>query len=418
MGLNSELFIEKVDPEFICTICQDVFDDPVSLVECEHLFCRCCFHSIQAQADDTKQCPLCNTAIKSEPKAPHRLVLNFWNKLKLKCEFTSGGCTAVITAEENSNHVRVCDFNPKNQACQNCGDESRGSHDCLSHLKMELKRCQDRLNMELKNKGRQIYELKGELWKYQKSQHETSGFHAGPPNIIRNVFGVQNLKSYQWGPWRIMKGEIRDPHLGELFYIWTGYIILQVGNESKGKIRFLVNSECGTMSPDGTRKKKFTTTLFNKYFTDITLATPLWNDHNLLNEGDFQLLCGSWMFVVNEGTLRLYNTFDPRISMTFDNHASFSYSDVCGRKVIFTGSYVWSGNHVLQPDGGSIPSAAIIPGTPSCPTLEPGTSHTPSATVLNSQANPSGTGNSFLPGSFSVPSDSLFSFCTPGAKSS
>ena len=44
MGYNTDRFENKndIDDDFICAICQDVLEDPVFFLECEHTFCREC----------------------------------------------------------------------------------------------------------------------------------------------------------------------------------------------------------------------------------------------------------------------------------------------------------------------------------------------------------------------------------------
>lgn len=43
MGLPVDLFVSKPDDDFICSICHDVFEDPVMVDSgCEHVFCKTC----------------------------------------------------------------------------------------------------------------------------------------------------------------------------------------------------------------------------------------------------------------------------------------------------------------------------------------------------------------------------------------
>ena len=58
MGYNTDLFEDEIDPDLICTICQDVLQDPVYFPKCEHTFCRKCItQSLRVNAT----CPMDRT---------------------------------------------------------------------------------------------------------------------------------------------------------------------------------------------------------------------------------------------------------------------------------------------------------------------------------------------------------------------
>ena len=47
MGYDLERFENKdnIDQDLICSICQDVLQDPVYFVQCEHFFCQICINN-------------------------------------------------------------------------------------------------------------------------------------------------------------------------------------------------------------------------------------------------------------------------------------------------------------------------------------------------------------------------------------
>ena len=48
MGIDSELAVNEVDEELICSICRGILEDPVEIKDCEHMFCDGCIRpSIQ-----------------------------------------------------------------------------------------------------------------------------------------------------------------------------------------------------------------------------------------------------------------------------------------------------------------------------------------------------------------------------------
>ena len=54
MGFPIDLFQDPVDDELICSICMEVFDEPVQDEE-EHIFCKSC---INKWLETSHKCPL------------------------------------------------------------------------------------------------------------------------------------------------------------------------------------------------------------------------------------------------------------------------------------------------------------------------------------------------------------------------
>ena len=82
MGYNTELFEDRdaIDDHFICTICQDVLQDPVYFPSCEHTFCRSC---ITQSLERNATCPMDRTPQSTRTFRPAlRYVKKNLNKLR------------------------------------------------------------------------------------------------------------------------------------------------------------------------------------------------------------------------------------------------------------------------------------------------------------------------------------------------
>ena len=42
MGIDSDLAVNEVDGELLCSICTGILENPVEIEECEHMFCEGC----------------------------------------------------------------------------------------------------------------------------------------------------------------------------------------------------------------------------------------------------------------------------------------------------------------------------------------------------------------------------------------
>ena len=82
MGYNTDLFEDKddIDQDLVCTICQDVFQDPVYFPECEHSFCRKC---ITDSLRVNSSCPMDRTPQSTQTFRPAtRFMKKYLNKLR------------------------------------------------------------------------------------------------------------------------------------------------------------------------------------------------------------------------------------------------------------------------------------------------------------------------------------------------
>ena len=145
MGLAVDLFSDpNISDEFLCTICQDVLQEPAMLDPCEHVFCKACIEQWQEEADT---CPVDRQHIQGHRKPP-RIFLNLLNALQLQCPFKQLGCNVMLTLGDLFDHDRRCEHNPDNrQECAGgCGQiatkaqraAAAGGHSCVAFLKDQL----------------------------------------------------------------------------------------------------------------------------------------------------------------------------------------------------------------------------------------------------------------------------------------
>ena len=113
MGIDIERFDGQVDDELICPICQSVLENPLHLIQCEHVFCSSCINNWIQTGHET--CPIDRKEIKKEDLKAPRLMIKFLDKLNIKCDYANQGCTSIVKLEQLANHTKDCKFNPNNQ---------------------------------------------------------------------------------------------------------------------------------------------------------------------------------------------------------------------------------------------------------------------------------------------------------------
>lgn len=131
MGIPSCRFLDKMHEEFLCTVCTDVAIDPVTVNDCEHIFCRECISS-----DQICRCPTCQQSLKA-PK---------WNELKgaikrcylgLRVKCLNPSCNQTLDVTTFESHDMACTVTF--QFCPDCNFKSRRcettGHSCTKVLK-------------------------------------------------------------------------------------------------------------------------------------------------------------------------------------------------------------------------------------------------------------------------------------------
>ena len=113
MGIDIERFDGSVDDELICPICQLVLENPLHLIQCEHVFCYSCIWKWIQTGNET--CPIDRKKFEKEDLKRPRFVTKFLDKLDIKCDYANYGCTSIVKLEQLAHHIKGCRFNPGNQ---------------------------------------------------------------------------------------------------------------------------------------------------------------------------------------------------------------------------------------------------------------------------------------------------------------
>lgn len=114
MGFELDQFVdpEHISPELICPICCGVLERPVQTVT-DHLFCE---DELLEWMERSDMCPVTNTKLNpSEIKKPSRIISNILGGLQIKCSNRSEGCTWSGKYDTLENHMRVCQYRPREQ---------------------------------------------------------------------------------------------------------------------------------------------------------------------------------------------------------------------------------------------------------------------------------------------------------------
>ena len=103
--------IEELD-EFTCSICHDIFEEPVVTQCCRQSYCTVCIHQ---WLEDNNTCPNDRKSLTVDQLSPApRFMTNLLNKLNIKCVNYGNGCQSIVRFEEMANHMKTCN------TCDSC----------------------------------------------------------------------------------------------------------------------------------------------------------------------------------------------------------------------------------------------------------------------------------------------------------
>ncbi|CAG2172590.1 unnamed protein product [Oppiella nova] len=130
-GYESERFVglTKEDrDDLTCSICHNIFREPVVAQCCRQTFCReCIIDWLQHNA----VCPFDRRPLNvGSLSSPARAFENIMGKLQIKCEYRDNGCPDVVPLEQLAQHVQHCPHN----MCAQCHCIRNAGHDCVQSL--------------------------------------------------------------------------------------------------------------------------------------------------------------------------------------------------------------------------------------------------------------------------------------------
>ena len=112
MGIDTNLITNTTKDfasDFICSVCTDLVELPVTLVKCQHSFCRDCLNGVIQAAEhiQTVNCPDCRNAFSpsSEIVEPYRIMKQVLSRIQLTCPYT--GCETIVGYDNFSQSSKI-----------------------------------------------------------------------------------------------------------------------------------------------------------------------------------------------------------------------------------------------------------------------------------------------------------------------
>ena len=99
--------LDNVSKFLYCSICDDIFMNPIRLKSCGHTYCLNC---ILSWGRRSLQCPLCRIEFKDDDIVIDIIATNIINDLEVFC--VNSGCPWKGKLKELNNHNKICYFNP------------------------------------------------------------------------------------------------------------------------------------------------------------------------------------------------------------------------------------------------------------------------------------------------------------------
>ena len=153
MGINTNLVVSEFSafiPNFTCSICNDFWEDVVTIRECEHNFCRLCIEEWIRQSDDTSlPCPECRGIFTpaTDFTQPSRHMRTMLSSFKFHC--SNEPCEETVTYDRFNLHkeecwyeIIKCTFCTEGMERQNLTTHKLG---CITYVKYE------KSELEIKN---------------------------------------------------------------------------------------------------------------------------------------------------------------------------------------------------------------------------------------------------------------------------
>ncbi|CAG2103201.1 unnamed protein product [Medioppia subpectinata] len=131
--------------DYSCSICQHIFDTPVTTTCCLQAFCEDC---INEWLNNNTTCPYDRKPLtQSQLSQPPRAMRNTLGRFKIRCDYWAYGCREVVKLDDLPKHTancrHMCDVCPK------CRCERTPGHDCVDALLAQNNELKKQLDNEL-----------------------------------------------------------------------------------------------------------------------------------------------------------------------------------------------------------------------------------------------------------------------------
>lgn len=149
VDLSPQRFCLAVSPDLVCSVCTDVYTDPVAL-ECGHVYCRTCIDVWLDRGSPT--CPVDNKLLTTRSLIPIYPLKSLIDNLDIRCPFDVHGCEVTTKLSQVQDHGQQCPHNPfKVVVCnRRCGlnfsQATVSTHDCFDAILESHSKLQTELN--------------------------------------------------------------------------------------------------------------------------------------------------------------------------------------------------------------------------------------------------------------------------------
>lgn len=114
---KAENYDDNVAPDFMCSICMQIFNKPLVLQNCGHVFCGSC---ISEWLQSHYSCPVCRRDTTLDQLKSVRFINNLLEKLPKRCRFQRLGCQWKGT--DLQEHLKECNYSFRECPYHGCYD--------------------------------------------------------------------------------------------------------------------------------------------------------------------------------------------------------------------------------------------------------------------------------------------------------
>jgi hypothetical protein len=144
-GYDVNRFVGEVRNDLLCFVCHDVPKDPRLCQNKDHIFCLA--HISRHLHQNSNTCPVCRDPLTPETlKRPTRILKNYLEDRKIKCDHHDRGCPDVVRLEDLQRHVDQCGFAPvmcRNEGCETEVNKSDKENHEKNLCQFRIAKCHD-----------------------------------------------------------------------------------------------------------------------------------------------------------------------------------------------------------------------------------------------------------------------------------